>query len=450
MPCYISNKKTKLFIGNKKVKKAYIGNQRIYSAGNIVTYRVDKNVTYTEEVDSDASCLFPKTFTPTKNGYYFIGWRDDSAASNSVLPNKIMGDAPITLYAVFAKNISISYNGNGANSGNVNPQNGTVYYNNGNELGATFTLANNAFNKNGHIFYRWALGSVNGTQYTPSSKITVTTNTIVYAYWAAITAKSFGFTGGVQSYTADVTGIYKLTAYGAGEQVVGWDTGGVHSTGGYSYGNVRLNKGQTIYIVCGGQGRNGGNGYNGGGGNRTVEYANSRGSGATHFATTNRGELKNYDSYRNEILLVAGGGGGIGQYGSGARGGGQGGGLEGTSGVYKFNADDWFDESKNATGGTQTSGGRGGYCVNSHDTGGADASYGSDGSFGQGGIGNNTGAGGGGGWYGGGGMGCLNGGYGGGAGGSGYIGGVISGTGHTSTSDYVGHGTASIQLLSLD
>ena len=91
------NKKSKVFLGNIKVKKAYIGSRRVYSAGNIATYYVDTGKVYSEEVDSDASCLSPTTFTPTKSGWTFVGWREDKTANSSVLSKKIMDDELKTL-----------------------------------------------------------------------------------------------------------------------------------------------------------------------------------------------------------------------------------------------------------------------------------------------------------------------------------------------------------------
>ena len=59
--------KMKLFGGSEKIRKAYLGTEKIYSAGSIVTYYVDSNTYYQEEVDSDASCLNPTTFTPSNS-----------------------------------------------------------------------------------------------------------------------------------------------------------------------------------------------------------------------------------------------------------------------------------------------------------------------------------------------------------------------------------------------
>jgi hypothetical protein len=158
-------------------------------------------------------------------------------------------------------------------------------------------------------------------------------NTTFYAYWVQ-TTKTYSYTGGVQSFTAPVAGTYKLEVYGAqggnayssgawsGYTRADWCYGGA---GGYSYGNVTLTAGQTIYIVVGGQASTsyadggwgdgeggsvsgGSPGYNGGG--KHGSYQAGSGGGATHIAKTNRGVLSNYNSYRSEIYIVAGGGGG--------------------------------------------------------------------------------------------------------------------------------------------
>ncbi len=108
MICY-KGEKRKFFVGAKKVNRMYLGADRVYSAGNIVTYYVDKSTVYTEEVDSDITCLSPTTFTPTKSGWTFIGWRDDTTATNSVLSSKVMDDEPITLYAVYKQDITKTF-----------------------------------------------------------------------------------------------------------------------------------------------------------------------------------------------------------------------------------------------------------------------------------------------------------------------------------------------------
>lgn len=137
MGVFIKGNKTKLFIGSKKVSRGYVGNVKVYSSGNIVTYQVDTGVTYTEEVEEGGGCLSPSTFTPQKTGYTFTGWRLDGSASGDVLSSCVMAGDPITLYAVFQKNITVYYyNGNTTRSTAVKQQ----YYNNGAIVNPSFAL----------------------------------------------------------------------------------------------------------------------------------------------------------------------------------------------------------------------------------------------------------------------------------------------------------------------
>ena len=251
----------------------------------------------------------------------------------------------------------------------------------------------------------------------------------------------YGYTGNVQSFTAPWTGTYQLEAWGA--------QGGSYSSkscyggqGGYSTGQIRLNKNDTIYVVVGGVGSGNSThtrqtgGYNGGGNATPSNDGNeisSSGGGATHIATTNRGVLANYNSYRSELLLVAAGGGGAGGNASimcvqGGVGGGTTGGngghyLENLRGVYI---------SATGYGASQTQGGS--YATDNNGSTGGTAT----GSFGQGASARY--AGGGGGLYGGGESHCSAG------GGSGYLGAVSSGSMQSGVRS--GSGYAKITVIS--
>ena len=248
----------------------------------------------------------------------------------------------------------------------------------------------------------------------------------------------FEYSGNVQEFVAPMSGNYQLEVYGA-------QGGGVslnYGKGGYSKGTIYLNKNDKVYVCIGEKGclqngSTGGNGgYNGGGNGGNGGYyvpdksycaGGTGGGGATSITMTNRGVLKNFASYRNEVLIVAGGGGGhIAFFGNLSKGG-EGGGLSGNNGL------DIMAAYADPIGGTQITG------------------Y----AFGQGGngrIGTSIGggsegtAGGGGGWYGG----CArinNGEYTNscGAGGSGYIGGVTNGT--TTSGVNTGNGYAIITII---
>jgi len=192
----------------------------------------------------------------------------------------------------------------------------------------------------------------------------------------------FAFTGAEQSFVVPSTGTYKLEVWGAQGGAAGGGYAG--GSGGYSYGNISLTAGQTIYIYVGGAGKatSGGAAFNGGG---AGTCCGAGGGGGTDIRVGG-------NALANRVIVGGGGGGGSRDVPSGP--GGAGGGLLGGNGTTG---------TCTGLGGTQTSG----YAL------------------GVGGSNLVDSAGGGGGYWGGQ-AGCdPSGGSGG--GGSGYIGGVTSG-----------------------
>lgn len=181
--------KAKLRLGDEKVQRSYLGDVLVYSTGNTVTYHVDTGATYQEEREEGESCLSPKTFTPAKAGWTFAGWRQDTAASGSVLSSLAMGNTPITLYAVFYQIITLSYDGNGASGGSTAAQSSTRYWNSGNVANPTFILRANGFSRSGYNFTVWALNG--GTQYGAGASVTLAASATMYAVWTAIPATPF-------------------------------------------------------------------------------------------------------------------------------------------------------------------------------------------------------------------------------------------------------------------
>ncbi len=174
----------------------------------------------------------------------------------------------------------------------------------------------------------------------------------------------YKYTGLPQKFIAPTAGIYTFEAWGAQGGHRGSNNGG---RGGYTKGELFLNKGQILYVYVGSNGNNGG--WNGGG---RLGTTNIYGGGASDIRLGGQ-------SLDNRIL-VAGGGGSV---GASSNAGGYGGGLTGG------NCEGSYGTCGN--GGTQTSGGTG-YVAGTYGQGG-------NGYAGNGGYG---GAGGGG-WYGGGG-----------------------------------------------
>ena len=232
--------------------------------------------------------------------------------------------------------------------------------------------------------------------------------------------KTFEYTGDIQRFTPSISGDYLLEVLGA--QGGSCNTG-IGGKGGYSSGIVYLEKGQTVFVVVGGQGEGSivgdgtvlKGGYNGGGEGKTGWRSGFSGGGATHIATET-GVLSSLVSNKSAVLIVAGGGGGACNSNSNYANGGTGGGLTGGKG-----------SDSNTNGGSQTEGGKGNYT--------------NIGTFGQGGNHWDLGGAGGGGWYGGAGE---NAGYSG-SGGSGYIDGVDYGA--TRNGIRTGDGYAKITLI---
>lgn len=232
-------------------------------------------------------------------------------------------------------------------------------------------------------------------------------------------SQTFNYTGGVQTFTAPVSGTYSFDLYGGrgGNVTSYYPTNG--GLGGRSQGQMSLGAGQVINVYVGGQGadRQGNHpygsctltngGWNGGGANRSAGNG-TPGGGASDIRIGGNALVNRY--------IVAGGGGGCGwTYATG----GAGGGLSGVGGA-------------NGTGGgTQNAGGNVG-----NSSGGCGQSAGS---LGQGGDGSGSSAGGGaggGGYYGGGGGGYNQGG----GGGSSYYGGAGVTNGSTQTGVRNGNG----------
>ena len=227
----------------------------------------------------------------------------------------------------------------------------------------------------------------------------------------------FDYTSAEQTFTAPVSGTYKLETWGAQGGSIGSYTGGY---GGYSAGNIEILANQQLYVAVGEIGKYStwstttypdNPSYNGGG------AGFSGGGGATHIAMTS-GLLRTFENNLSELLIVSGGGGGGKSYGDStgnySGNGGSGGGYIGGDGIPKNSIVYGY-----GTGGSQTSGGYYKYITSSNG-----ASYGS---FGNGAVvfaPHNTvyliGAGGGGGFYGGG---SIE--HGPAGGGSGYIGNTL-------------------------
>lgn len=125
----------------------------------------------------------------------------------------------------------------------------------------------------------------------------------------------FDYTGDVQTFTAPVSGYYKMECWGAsgGNSIYG-------GTGAYTSGKIYMESGETVYVYVGEAGvRDKGNyyTYNGGGAitNNYPDKNNGSGGGATDIRlvkdTTSSNGWSDFDSLKSRIMVAGGGGGGV-------------------------------------------------------------------------------------------------------------------------------------------
>ena len=157
-------------------------------------------------------------------------------------------------------------------------------------------------------------------------------------FYQGDTVYNFDYTGSEQTFTAPVSGTYKLETWGAqgGNSIANGSNYEIGGKGGYSSGYIKLSTNNILYINVGGKGENGilnqndiSGGYNGGGishWDKRDDEASGGGGGATHMASIS-GILNNLENKKDSILIASGAGGG----GSWMYGAGHGGGITGGS-----------------------------------------------------------------------------------------------------------------------
>lgn len=153
-----------IYINNKKITKVYIGRVEIggTTSNAIVTYRIDNNDNQQLAIPSGIDVL--NRITPTKSGYTFVGWREDTAANSSVITSKTMGTSDITLYAVFKKTVTLTYFNDSTSATSTS---GIQYYNNGTIVNPKFTISQAS--KSGWSTRGWSTGTAGNATVTYSS-----------------------------------------------------------------------------------------------------------------------------------------------------------------------------------------------------------------------------------------------------------------------------------------
>ena len=163
--------------------------------------------------------------TSTFTGWDLVGYRNDMTATGAVdytAEQPYTFDESKTIYAVFSRTLTLSYDGNGATGGSTAAQTGTQYYNNGYYGNPSITLRANGFTKANTVsateysytFTGWNLGAA-GTE------ITISDDTTALAQWrATATGRVFIVYNGAVQPGFSLTGLNGV---------------------GYSSGNIRWN-----------------------------------------------------------------------------------------------------------------------------------------------------------------------------------------------------------------
>ena len=260
------------------------------------------------------------------DGWTYAGWNTasdgsgvnyDSLTALNELGAAKSGTSRIDLYAHWTTIVSFHANGGvmtGGTSAAEQGLNGQTYGSITVNIGST-AATNLSGSISGRQFVTWnTAANGTGTDISRYGKIYGPVT-----FYATYMVTDFGYTGGVQSWTAPISGTYRIEAYGA-QGGRGNNRGSSTAVGGYGAyvcGDVHLTGGTTLYIYVGGAGSDarctggnnnsniaGGNGgWNGGGhgSNNSDGQGNGGGGGAT--------DIRYGGDLSTRILVAAGGGG---------------------------------------------------------------------------------------------------------------------------------------------
>ena len=255
-------------------------------------------------------------------GYTFVGWRQDSSAEKKVLSEyTISGEEPVTLYAVFKKQMTIGLMPNGGTltvSGAAESFTAFCYYNNGNAQSEPTAAPASPYTRKNMSFCGWSTDSLSTPSYRPGEEGVFPAGATLYAMWVT-TEYDFPYTGSYVTFVIPQDGIYEFEVWGgSGGEAKADNLVAEGGLGGHSKGYKKMKKDEVIYIYNGGSAS--GSSYGANGGASGYNYTSGKqygagGGGSTHVGTKS-GYLGSTSSsglsYANRscVLIVAGGGGG--------------------------------------------------------------------------------------------------------------------------------------------
>lgn len=272
------------------------GNVTLYAVWKINTYAVN----YNANGGSGAPSAQTKTYgtdltlsstTPTRSGYTFMGW-GTSASDTSVdyaAGAKYTSNAAITLYAIWRKTVTITYNANGG-TGAPSASTGYIYNANTN---VSITLSSTKPSRTGYTFKGWGTSTTDtSVDYNPNTAYTFSASATIYAIWTinqyTITINGSSY-GTVKNGSTTISSGNKVN-YGTvltitPTSATGYTTTAASSTGTISSNKLTVDGNETITFT------RTGNTY-------TVEYKQGLASSTTNLpAKQNR-------TYPNAVTLA--------------------------------------------------------------------------------------------------------------------------------------------------
>lgn len=252
---YTYNKGTSAVTRNCAVKLtgidrvgATMTHTRSYTIPALASYNVTYNANGGSGAPSTQKKYYGKALTlsstkPTRSGYTFMGW-GTSASDTSVDYNagaSYTSNSAITLYAIWRKELKLSYNANGGSSA---PSASSAYIYNSTSNKA-FTISSTKPTRTGYSFLGWSTSSNATTAtYSGGSSITISANTTLYAVWKinsyTLTVNANGGTWNGNTGVSTLKQNYKTTASipnptWTGHTFSGWTFSGTGTLSGTTF-----------------------------------------------------------------------------------------------------------------------------------------------------------------------------------------------------------------------
>ena len=231
------------------------------SIPKLASYTVSYNANGGSGAPSSQTKWYGKTLTlsstkPTRSGYTFQGW--GTSASDTTVDYSAGGsyttNAGDTLYAIWKKTITLTYNANGG-SGAPGSQSATVY---NATTSNKFTLSSTKPTRTGYTFLGWSTSSsATSASYSAGGSVTLSSSDTLYAIWKIITyTVSYKANGGSNAPSAQTKTYGKtLTLSSAkptrtGYTFQGWGTSASDTSVDYAAGgSYTANAAITLYAI---------------------------------------------------------------------------------------------------------------------------------------------------------------------------------------------------------